>query len=239
MAVPAQCFNIVRGKVMRVTSLDECCSIHQGSPPACEVAVTDGLISAALTAEVEEGEEIRDRNWTGALCVVDRSPDEFVRWGVEITFCGVDPAIITLLTGNPVELDDAGDLVGFRTAQGTLNNRIAVELWSGISPTDCGPEAVPKFGYTLLPCLVGGRMGDLTIENARADFVVSGMFTQSGSGWASGPYDVVTVSGVPAPLEVPIQAGEHHLLRLTDVPPPAADCGCMTLEEAGGTRPVS
>jgi len=238
MSVPTNCFNIVRGKVMRVTALDECGAVIVGSPPAVEVAVTDGLISAALTAEVEEGEEIRDRNWSGALCVVDRSPDEFVRWTVEITFCNVDPTVISLLTGNPTELDDGMNVVGFRSRAGTIETKVAIELWSGVSPQDCGSGA-QSYGYTLLPYLTGGRLGDLTIANGRADFVVSGMFTQSGSGWGVGPYDVITSAGLPAPLDVGIQPDEHHLLRLTDVAPPSPACEGMTLEEAGGTRPTS
>jgi hypothetical protein len=241
MPVATQCFNIVRGKVMRVTALDECCSIHVGSPPACEVAVSDGLISVAMTAEIEAGEEIRDRNWAGALCVVDRSPDEFVRWTLEFTFCQVDPSMVTLLTGAPVELGGVGGLeaVGFRSRQGRIETKAAVELWSGTSPVECGPGETPSYGYTLLPCVVGGAIGDLTIENGRADFTVSGAFTQGGGGWGVGPYDVISTGGLPSPLADPMQTDEHHLLRLTDVAPPEAACECLSLEEAGGTRPTS
>lgn len=238
MPVPSQCFNVVRGKVLRATALDDCCSVAVDSPPACEVVVTDGLISVALTAEVEAGETIRDRNWAGNLCVVDRSPDQFLYWNVEITFCQVDPALISLLTGLPLELDDGGDAVGFRTREGGSLNNVALEMWSGTTPTDCA-GAGATYGYTLLPCVSGGRMGDFTLENGRADFVVSGAFTKSGEGWGVGPYDVIDVAGNPSPLQTAIQSGEHHMLRRTTVAPPAADCTCYSLEEAGGTRPTS
>jgi hypothetical protein len=201
------------------------------------VVVTRGVISVALTAEVEAGETIRDRNWAGELCVVDRSPDQFLFWNVEMTFCDVNPALIALLTGNPVELDSGGDIVGFRTTEGGLTGNVALELWSGINPTNCAPGAAASYGYTLLPCLSGGRMGDFTLENGRADLVISGAFTKSGEGWGEGPYDVV---GDPAgPLETAIQQGEHHLLRRTEVAPPEDECTGFTLEEAGGTRPTS
>lgn len=238
MAVPSQCFNVVRGKVLRATALDDCCSVAVDSPPACEVVVTDGLISVALTAEIEAGETIRDRNWAGNLCVVDRSPDQFLYWNVEITFCSVDPALISLLTGLPLELDDGGDAVGFRTREGGTTNNVAIEMWSGTTPTDCA-GAGATYGYTLLPCVSGSRMGDFTIENGRADFVVSGGYTKSGEGWGVGPYDAIDVGGTPSPLETAIQQGEHHLLRRTTVAPPASDCTCSSIEEAGGTRPTS
>lgn len=237
MSVPRQCFNIVRGKVLRATALDDCCSIATESPPAYEVVVTEGVISVELTAEIEAGETIRDRNWSGALCAVDRSPDQFLYWNVTMTFCDVDPALISLLTGNPMELDTAGDAVGFRTTEGGSLANTAIEMWSGTTPTNCGPGADASYGYTLLPCVSGGRMGDFSLNNGRADFVIDGGFTKSGEGWGSGPYDVVDVSGSPAPLETAMQQGEHHMLRKTTIAPPAADCIGYTLEEAGGTRP--
>lgn len=239
MPVPTKCFNIVRGKVLRATALDECGQIYVGSPPAAEVVVSDGVISVALTAEIEEGDEIRDRNWNGRMCVSDKAPNEFVRWTVEATFCNVDANLVSLMTGLPVELDDESEVVGFRTRSGVIESKLALEMWSGVTPVDCGPGATVTYGYTLLPFLTGGTMGDLTVENGRADFVVNGAYTQDGAGWGVGPYDVVLAGGVPAPLAVPIQTTEHHLLRLTNVPPPDAACEALTLEEAGGTRPVS
>lgn len=233
MAVPATCFNIVRGKVMRVTALDDCGSPYESSPPACEVAVTDGLISVAMTANIEAGEEIRDRNWAGALCVVDRSPDLFIRWDLEITFCQIDPTVASLLTGAPLEMDGL-TAVGFRTVEGASLQNVAIELWTGVTPVDCG-DGNPVIGYTLFPFVTGGRIGDMTIQNGRADFVVGGAGTKSGSGWGVGPYDVI--DDPAAPLTVAIQSDEHHLLRTTTVPAPEAGCGCETLEEAGGTRP--
>jgi hypothetical protein len=234
MAVPATCFNIVRGKVMRVTALDDCGAPFETSPPACEVAVTAGIISVAMTANVEAGEEIRDRNWAGDLCVVDRSPDLFIRWDLEWTFCQIDPAVASLLTGAALEMDGT-EAVGFRTREGATLQNVAVELWTGTTPVVCGPGSDPVVGYTLLPFVSGGRIGDMTIQNGRADFVVSGAGTKSGAGWGVGPYDVI---GDPAgPLDVAIQSDEHHLLRTTTVPPPTEFCGCETLEEAGGTRP--
>jgi hypothetical protein len=250
MSVPTKCFNIVRGRTIRVTSLDECCAVwpDELTAPEAEVAVTDGLISVALTAQIETGEEINDRNWSGALCLTDRSPDEFVRWNLEVTFCNVDPSVISIMSGAPVELDNSTppNVVGFRTREGAVSSRFALEAWTGVSAAaaDCGPGVDPSYGYTLLPCVIAGRMGDLTLENGRADFVITGAFTQSGAGWGAGPYDVVMAGAAPgaaAPLPVPMASGEHHLLRLTTVPPPEPPdpCEAMTLEEAGGTRPVT
>jgi len=238
MPVPSQCFNIVRGRVMRVTYLDECGEIPLigDPPPSCEVVVSDGLISVAMTAEIEAGETIRDRNWAGALCTTDRTPDEFLYWNVEITFCQVDPALISLLTGAPMELDGT-DAVGFRTREGSEDTHVAIEMWTGTTPVVCAPGEDPTLGYTLLPHVMGGRVGDLTIENGRADFVVGGAYTKCGQGWGVGPYDVI---GDPAgPLDVAIAEGEHHLLRTTTVAAPSADCDCLSLEGAGGTRPTS
>jgi hypothetical protein len=234
MATTVQRFSIVRGKVLRATALTDLGAIYAlADAPTCEVVVTDGVISAALSAEIEGGEDIRDRNWNGAICVADRSPDQFVRFTVELTFCNVDPALHGLLTGSAVELDADSEIVGFRTAEGTLETNVGLEMWSGVA----GVTGV--YGYTLLPWVSGGHVGDMTLQNGRADFVVTGSYTRSGAQWGVGPYDVVK-DGLDAdsPLAVAMQDDEHHLLRYTAVAPPANAESCMTLEEAGGTRPV-
>jgi hypothetical protein len=240
MATVSKCLTIVRGRTLRVTALDECGRVYSeaGTPPACEVVVTDGIVSVAVNGEYEAGDDIRDKNWAGVIAVEDRSLDQFVRYSLTATFLKVDPALVSLITGLPVELDADSEIAGFRTRAGVTAGNVAIEFWTGVSPIDCGALDVP-YGYTLFPWVRGGRLGNLTIQNGRADFVIEGMFSGGGGGWGVGPYDVV-LDGLdaPAPLAVAMAAEDHHLFRETRVAPPAAACTCYSLTEAGGTRPA-
>lgn len=221
-------FPLVRGRVMRVTKVDGCCAPVFGPD---NMVVTDGFVSVALTANVNEPEEILVTNAAGKTCVRDPGCPEFQGYNAEITFCEVSPCLFSLVTGQPAVLDANGDTVGFR-----MNSRIsacdqgfALEVWMGVPGVACsGDEGA--FGYLLLPCLQGGVVGDFTIENAAVTFTVTGAVTKDGNGWGVGPYDVVDdMNGDPAPLPNPLDPDDHLYVVFTTVPPPDETDGCAEL----------
>jgi hypothetical protein len=227
----SRCFSPVRGRAMRVTRLDGC-----GRPVYGEesVGVSDGFVSVSFTANSDEGEEINVTNAAGKTCVREVPCPTFLGYGVEIEFCNVDPALFAILTGQEAELDEEGYAVGFRVNSdvSACNSGFALELWTGVPGVACtddtSADAVPG-GYLLLPYLQGGIFGDFTIENDAISFTVTGAQTKTGSGWGTGPYDVIRSGGNPAPLDSPIASGDHLLVRYTDVAPPPAFCGTAPL----------
>lgn len=211
-----QCFGILRGKRVRVTELDVCGIPVTGS----SFVVSDGMITVEITSELEDGDEYIQKNADGKLCINERAPDSLKRLNLTIDWCLVDPDIINIITGYPVELDGV-DHVGFRIQEGEITTRWAFELWTGLPSEDC-PEGALEYGYVLLPRIAGSTLGDIKIENAVTTFQTTG-YTEGGSGWGVGPYDVI---GTPAgPLAVPMAAIDHALIRVTEVAPPAAVCG--------------
>lgn len=216
--MPTQCYTTVRGKAVRVTQLDECGAV------ADLFVVSDGFISVTLTAEIESGDEFIQKNANGALCVNERSPDELKRLNVNVDWCQVDPDIISLITGFPVELDGT-DAVGFRVETGQNNEKWALEVWTGLSGDQCAEEGA-CFGYILVPFVAGAQFGDIVVENAAATFTTTG-YTEANSQWGLGPWDVI---GDPAaPLDVAIAANQIALLRKTCVAPPTAVCGSQAV----------
>ena len=220
-------FPLVRGRTMRVTALDGCCTPAYGPD---NQAVSDGFVSVALTANINEPEEIIITNANGQTCVRDPGCPEFQGYNVEITFCQVTPCLFALVTGQPVVLDSAGNPIGFR-----MNSKVrvcdagfALEVWMGVPGVACTGEG-GAFGYLLLPCLQAGVIGDFTIENAAITFTVSGAVTRDGNGWGTGPYDVVDDGGTVGPLTDPLDVNDHLLAIYTTVPPPEPTDGCVDL----------
>jgi hypothetical protein len=127
----ASCFGVVRGKRVRVTRLDSC-----GAPPAATTAnslvTSSGFVSVAFAPDYEAGTEIIQKNANGDLCINDLSCDVFKRVRVTISFCNVDPDLYSLITGNSVEVDGAGNDVGYRVSEALACNQFALELWTGI-----------------------------------------------------------------------------------------------------------
>lgn len=218
-------FPLVRGYQMRLTRLNQCCQVNYGQDAS---VVTEGYVSIAFTASINAGEEIIVANANGKTCVRDTPSDEFQGYGLEFTFCDVQPCVFELLTGQPVVTNAGGDAVGFRMNSNVTaeNSAFALEVWMGIPGDVCAGTAGSANGYLLLPCVSGGTVGDFTIENAAINFVVTGATTKDGNNWGTGPYP-------NSPLANPTDANDHLQVLYTTVNPPAATVGCVALELDG------
>jgi hypothetical protein len=80
---------------------------------------------------------------------------------------------------------------------------------------------------------VEGTIGDMTLENGVANFVVNAR-THSNSLWGVGPYnvDLSDAAGTlnnPIPMLTPILSTQHHRMFITRLAPPAAACGCAAV----------
>lgn len=230
--MPTNCWPSIRGLAMRVTKVDAC-----GNPVAGPKSslISDGFISISLSPQYEDGEETRTKNAAGLICINDKADDQLVRFEVEASLCGVNPDLFTLVTGQAVVLNAAGDAVGNRFSGTTISTGYALEVWTDIPSAACESGDQP-FGYFLLPFLKGGRIGDFTIEEAAANFTLTSS-TRQGSGWGVGPYDVVMNEGagagpaVPGPLVEAIGSKDHFHMEQTTVAPPTvtADCAAKAL----------
>lgn len=186
-----KCFPLVRGRVMRVTRLDACGRI---ADRACSSIATEGFVSVALTANIDEGEEINVTNAGGRTCVKDTPDPTFTGYGVAVTFCDVNPDLYAMMTNQSVVYDNAGTAVGFRVNSKvrTGDANFALEVWSNVPGVVCDdPNAAGSYGYTLLPYIKGGVLGDFTIENGAVTFTLQNAATKDGTAWGKGPYNVV------------------------------------------------
>lgn len=218
-------FTPILGKRIRATVLDNCGNVPEAADPDALV-VTDGFISVNLTAEVEEGAEIITRKANGSLCVNERNDDSFKRFTVEIEFCGVNPDLLSVVTNaEGYEID--GDTAGITVAEGTMDKRFALELWTGISGAACQPGEEAS-GYMLLPFVQAGVLGDVTVDGENAvTFSMTGAFTRGGNAWGVGPYDVV--DSPAGPLPTALDPLDHFLLVETTVAPPADSGGFIPM----------
>lgn len=222
-------FPLVRGRVMRVTAMDGCCAPAYGED---NMAVTEGFVSVALTANINTPDPIVVTNANGKTCVRDTPAPEFQGYGVEITFCDVTPCIFSLVTGQPVVLDALGEVSGFRmnSKVSTADSGFSLEVWMGVPGEACAGVA-GAYGYLLLPCLQGGVVGDFTVENNAITFTVTGAATKDGNGWGVGPYEVVEdAAGDPSVLPDPLDPDDHLYVTYTAVAPPEPTDGCAALE---------
>jgi len=226
----SQCFSLVRGRALRVTKLDGCGRVLLG---ASSQVTTEGFISVGFTANTEEGESISVTNAAGKVCILDEPSPSFTGYALEVAFCGVDPELFSLMTGQKVVLNAAGDeAIGFRMNSGiNLGEKgFALELWSSVPVAACDASGGASYGYFLVPFIQGGVLGDFTVENGAINFTLTGANSKDGNEWGVGPYDVVRDdTGTAGPLLETLDSKDHLHMQLTTVAPPAATCGADEL----------
>lgn len=214
-------FTPVLGKRLRATELTRAGAVAPG--PEGEHLVTDGFISVNLTAEVEDGTEILQRNASGNLCVNEKMANSFKYFNVEIQFCGVNPSLVAMVT-NAETYADGEDVIGFTVAEGAIEKWFALELWTGLSGSTVRAGEDEASGYLLLPFVTAGTLGDITIDGENAvTFTLSGAMTKGGNGWGVGPYDVLYSGELveAGPLPTALDPFDHLLLVDTGLAPPA------------------
>lgn len=220
---------LVRGKVARLTLVDQC-----GMPQTTNsMYVTDGFITVSSTKNMDTGDEIKVRQANGIIGVHEPGRVSLLNYSVDINFTKVDPGALAMLTGDPAILDYASKIVGFseRALQQVLQN-FALEVWSDTSGTACTAGS-RQYGYMLYPLLSEGYVTFDNISDKEVTATVHAMSYGSPS-WGRGPYGaspgdgssvpgpVATALNTPGRLLVAADPNEHRHFELTTIAPPAA-----------------
>lgn len=192
MVDTSKCFSLVRGRVMRVTRLDGCGAKVLGPD---STVISDGFITVGLSAQTDEGTTISVTNAAGRICILDEPCPTFTGYELAIEFCGVNPDLYRLLTGQPMVTDSQATPqgVGFRMNSGidACASGFALEVWSNVPTAACAPGSGASYGYFLVPFVKGGIISDFTIGNDAVNFSLAGAKSKDGSAWGVGPYNVV------------------------------------------------
>jgi len=227
------CFTPFKIPRIRVTKLNSCGQVVTGS---CSQVVSDGIISIEMTKNYEDREEFFVKNGDGQFCVRETNAPQLKWIDLVITMCNVDPDIVNLVAAEPLYTDDSAAAVkiGWSTTEGsTANVNFALEGWTRLSGSGVACTGGTQYGYVLFPWVVEGTIGDMTLENGVANFVVNAR-THSSSLWGVGPYnvDLSDAAGTlnnPIPMLTPILSTQHHRMFITRLAPPAAACGCAAV----------
>jgi hypothetical protein len=227
------CFTPFKIPRVRVTKLNSCGQVVTGS---CSQVVSNGIISVAMTKNYEAREEFFVKNGDGVFCVRETTAPQLKWIDLVLTFCNVDPDIVSLVAGEPLYQDDSASAVkiGWSTQEGSAATvNFALEGWTRLSNTGVLCTGGVPYGYVLFPYIVEGTIGDMTLENGVANFVIN-CRTRSNSLWGVGPYNVALSANVatlnnPIPMLTPIGSTQHHRMFITQLAPPAAACGCAAV----------
>lgn len=213
----------LRGRAMRVTRTDNCGRVVYG---VYNQAVSEGIVNTTFTPRTVDTDEINVPNFAGDRCVYEASTTTLAGYDVEIEFCAVDFEMFEIITKQTLVFNAFGNVSGIEadTKISLDEEGFALETWIGAQGSDIclNPNARGEWGYTLLPRVHGGIIGDISIANDAINFTITGAGTREGNFWGTGPYAVELSN-----------AGTNEVQRATITGTPTG--GTFTLTYSGQT----
>lgn len=148
------CIRVREGDgIVNVFTLDGCGSPVLGA--TSRLSLTD-ISEVGWEDVIDEGDQVTERNFGGRKCYSDSGADELQHIGVNITTCGLIPALDTLLMSSNSKTRSGG-IVGFGRTDLDSSAGVLVEILIELDAVDCsGSGDVPVFGV-LLPLVKNWR----------------------------------------------------------------------------------
>lgn len=180
---------------LRVTALDSDGSVASGPNNSY---VSDSPIQLAVTPEIKAGTSTDVTNGCGCTCATRRTDDEFLRWGVSLQLCAIEPALVSMLLGADLHEDDSDVPIpigwDWPTQPGCAGTStlVAVEAWSEAWDYDSQVEAPFQWIYWLF----------LSVKFHQDSFTLADGFmlpqyagtTRGNAAWGLGPYNDIGVA---------------------------------------------
>lgn len=221
----------VRGRVMRLTKLDNCGNPVSG---AGGTFVTAGFVTVKATKNMDSGTEIKVRNANDTISVYQKGVMTLLNFDLEIDWSVPDVGAIAMMTGDPAIMDAGALTAGWiEEALQQLGSYFALEVWTGIANQQCA-GTTQEYGYWLYPFIENGVVYVDDVASKEVLMNVKGN-TRQGNNWGKGPYDVVSSAAsptvTPAWLANTLPSTAHRLHQITTVAPPTppAFAGMQTL----------
>jgi len=187
------CFGSLQVCALRIAALDS-----SGAPlaGASNGYVTDALIQASVSLELNTGDEFVLKNGCGAICQTFRDCDRILRASVDLELCQLDSELISLLIGGGTLFTDTGtgDAIGYELPNSTIDcpDGVSLELWTkawdGSSQAAAPFLAAPSYFHFVFP-KTRWQMGDLTMENEIMTIPLTGIADENPGMPTNGPYD--------------------------------------------------
>jgi hypothetical protein len=218
----------IKGRVIRLTRLDECGAPDLVSDAA--VIVTDGFVQVVISNEVETGEEYTQKNAWGDFCIAEKDGDR-VKWAnVSIQFCEVDPDTLDMVGGaSPVT--SAGDTIGATFGREPNPNAFAIEVWTKKAGNDSCAGGTVEWGYFVVPFVRNGILdGDITINNGALTLSLKGEGQGAPASWGTGPH-------LDNPMKGSFPVDDLYGIVITDVQPPAVTAGATKILQKAAAAP--
>lgn len=159
-----------------------------GTTPAgaSNMYVTDTIVKIDTKPEYVAGDDIEEKNGSGALCLTYQTQDVLKRIGITLTICTMDEELAELLGGGTV-LTSTGNTVGYAMpaiGQPAMPNGISIEFWT-LAIINGAPAATNPYRWWALPRAYLKRV-DASYD-AKGHLPVFEGYANENPNWGNGP----------------------------------------------------
>lgn len=168
----------VNGVALRVSRLAPDGTILAGSNT---IYTQKAFMSFQFSPEMEEGEEITEKNADGSICYSAQEASTLKRVTLSLSVCSPDPELEELLLGGTIFTSASGEAVGYASPEaGEVTNPdgLALEVWSRAMNSSGKPMSTNPFYRWVFPFASFAPSGDRVMEN--------GLMANEYEGWAVG-----------------------------------------------------
>jgi hypothetical protein len=216
MTTFTKCYSPIKGRVLRVTLLDECGVPVTGTGSA---VVVSGFVQVQSSPQYETGDEFLKRDANGDLCINEKDPDILKRFELTVDLCAINPGLVanTISPARLLTYSEAPTGTGFAMAEGAATTHFSLEVWQRVTGSAaCDAAGNQQYVYNAWPHLTNGKVGDYNIANEPSTLQLIAESKAVSTRWDLG----LEWLGAGAVSVVP----DHWFQNLTTVAPPAASC---------------
>ncbi len=188
------CLPAVQVCALRIAALDSDGTILGGNT----MYITDAMATVKITANIEAGDEVKEKNGCGQVTVDYKAPDNLNWYDVEFDFIKADPYLFSLLLPTSELLTASGGRVGFAApALGLLEgDGVSVEMWAKRIKNGALDLDFP-YQWWVLPLVKNFSEGDKTLDSGAQHTVLKGQAFEN-TGFFDGPANDWPSNDAPA-----------------------------------------
>lgn len=179
------CLPQVAACVIRVARLD---GAGVPQPGASNLYVSDALTKLTRTPLYEDGDEIKQKNGCGAVCLDYKSAPSYLREDATLELCSPDPELMQMLIGGAVltsgvRVGQAGPPIGVIST--ALQNGVSIELWAKRIRNGV-VDATNPYAWYVFPKVTNIKLTNANHENA-AHLPAFSLEMYENVNWFNGP----------------------------------------------------
>lgn len=222
------CINVREGEgIVSIVTLDACGAPILGEGRLLQLS---NISEFSFEDQIDEGDTITEKNFGGRKCYTDVGCDTISSIMLDMTSCGINPALDAFLTGSDIKLNIDDVVSGFSRIELDCAQNVAVEVLMQLDTDACttGGEA-PVAGW-LFPLVKNWKPNGGTTLNG-SDLVKP---PYNGKGFKNPNLFDTIVTPLAKWTDVLNEATDWYSFYIfdgADVVMPSADCDPVTLTE--------